>query len=184
MAEADPTGGPKGAWGLLSYKLPVLCQQLKDALCDQPRLTVWQTMQPLSDKVSSRFVPSYASALVTSKTNSYALCNKSLSYKLLVSCQQAMDALCDQPKGWSTNRTVTVWQTMEVLSDKLTSRCVTSYLSALVTSKTNSCATSRALTSCRCVVSKSWTRYVTNQRAEPQTEQSLCDKLCRYYLTN
>ena len=38
-------------------------------------------------------------------------------------------------KGWGTNRTVTVWQTMQVLSDKLTSRCVTSYLSALVVSK-------------------------------------------------
>ena len=66
---------------------------------------------------------------------------------------------------WGTNRTVTVWQTMEVLSDKLTSRCVTSYLCALVTSKTNSYATSRSLTSCSCLVSKSWTRSVINQRA-------------------
>ena len=65
---------------------------------------------------------------------------------------------------WGTNRTVTVWQTMQVLSDKLTRR-VTSYLSALVTSKTNSYATSRSITSCSCVVSKFWTRYVINQRA-------------------
>ena len=99
-------------------------------------------------------------------------------------CQQVKDALCHQPKGWSTNRTVSVWQTIQVQSDKLTSRCVTSYLSALVASKTNSYASSRSLTSCSCVVSKSWTRCVTNQRAEAQTEQSLCDKLPRYYLTN
>ena len=54
---------------------------------------------------------------------------------------------------------------MQPLSDKLTSHCVTSYPSALVTSKTDSYATSRSLTSCRCVVSKSRTRYLTNQRA-------------------
>ena len=71
----------------------------------------------------------------------------------------------NQRKGWSTNRTVTLWQTMEVLSDKLTSGCLTSYLSALVTGKTNSCATSSFITSCRCVVSNSWTCYVISQRA-------------------
>ena len=54
-------------------------------------------------------------------------------------------------------------KTMQVLSDKLTSRCVTSYLSALVTSKKDPCATSRFITSCRCVVSKPRTRYVTNR---------------------
>ena len=69
---------------------------------------------------------------------------------------------CDPTlKIWSQNlkpnRTVTVWQTMQVLSDNLTSRCVTSYLSALVTSITNSCATNRFITSCSCVVGKSWT---------------------------
>ena len=76
-----------------------------------------------------------------------------------------MDALYDQPKGWSTNRKVSLWQTMQVLSDKLASGCVTSYLCALVTSKTNSYATSRYISSCSCLVSKSWTRYVINQRA-------------------
>ena len=168
---------------------------------------------------------------------------------------------------WGTNRTVTVWQTMQPLSDKLTSRCVTSYPSAFARTKTVSCMTSDSLTSCRCAVSKSRRRSVTNQRAtawqamgwlrhkqnshcvtnqadtisqtnyslwhklsvrigdkqnkllcnkslsyklllrcqkvldalcdqpkgdcvisygmtEAQTEQSLCDKLCRYYLTN
>ena len=153
-----------------SYKLQLLCQQVKDALCHQPKgwstnrtVTVWQTMQVLSDKLTSRCVTSYLSALVTSETNSYA--TSRFNYKLQLRCQQVLDALCHQPKGWSTNRTVTVWQTIQVLSDKLTSRCVTSYLSALVTSKTNSYATSRSLTSCSCVVSKSWTRYVINQRA-------------------
>ena len=115
---------------------------------------------------------------------------------------------------WGTNRTVTVWQTMQVLSDKLSSRCVTSYLSASVTSKTDSYATNRSFSSCCCVVSKSrtWNKHKLSvrtslcnkslyyklqvrcqqvkdalcdqQRAEAQTEQSLCDKLCRYYLTN
>ena len=65
---------------------------------------------------------------------------------------------------WGTNRTVTVWQNMQVLSDKLTSRCVTSYLSSLVTSKTDSYATNRSFSSCRCVVSKPRSRYMTNQQ--------------------
>ena len=89
---------------------------------------------------------SYLSALVTSKTNSYA--TSRFSYKLQVRCQQVKDALCHQPKGWSTNRTVTVRQTMQPLSDKLTSKCVTSYPSALVTSKTTTadCVTSYGMT--------------------------------------
>ena len=138
-------------------------------------------MQVLSDKLTSRCVTSYLSALVASK--------KTLMQQ--VALLQAAGALSASQgrvvwptKGWGTNRTVTVWQTMQVLSDKLSSRCMTSYLSALVTSKTDSYATNRSLSSCCCVVSKSRTRYVTNQRAEAQTEQSLCDKLCRYYLTN
>ena len=120
----------------------------KDALCHQPKswstnrtVTVWQTMQVLSDKLTSHCVTSYLSALVISKTNSYA--TSRFNYKLQLRYQQVLDALSHQPKGWSTNRAVTVWQTMQVLSDKLTSHCVTSYLSALVTSKTNSYATSR-----------------------------------------
>ena len=87
---------------------------------------------------------------------------------------------------WGTNRTVTVWQTMQLLSDKLTSRCVASYPCALVTSKTYSYATNRSLTSCRCVVSKPRTRwlrhkpnshFVTNYAATIwQTNYSVCDK--------
>ena len=119
-------------------------------------ITVWQTI-----------------ALVTTKTN---LCN--LQQVALLQAAVALSAslgrVMSSTKGqlrhklwddWGTNRTVTVWQTVQVLSDKLTRRCVTSYLSAMVTSKTNSYATSRSITSCSCVVSKSWTRYVINQRA-------------------
>ena len=68
-----------------------------------------------------------------------------------------------------TNRTLTVWQTMEPLSDKLTSRCVTSSPSALVTSNTYSYAR----------------QTVTNYgMTEAQTELSPCDKLCSHYGTN
>ena len=149
----------------LFFKLPLRCQ-LRDKLWDDwgtnRTVTVWQTMQPLSDKQTSRCVTSYPSALVTSKTDSYATSRFITSCRCAVS-KSRRQAFCDQPKGWSTNRTVTVWQTMQVLSDKLTSRCVTSYLSALVTSKKDPCATSRFITSCRCVVSKPRTRYVTNR---------------------
>ena len=134
------------------------CQRVLDALCHQPKgwttnqtVTVWQTFQVQSDKLSSRCVTSYLSALVTSKTN------------LQLRCQQVLDALCHQPKSWSTNGTVTMWQTTEILCDKLTNRFVTSFLTVFVTSKTGSYATNRFITSCSCVVSESWTRYVTNQ---------------------
>ena len=164
----------------LFFKLPLRCQQVLDALCDQPKgdcvtsygMTEAQTEQSLCDKlcshyltnklVTSRCVTSYPSALVTSKADSYATSRFITSCRCAVS-KSRRQAFCDQPKGWSTNRTVTVWQTMQVLSDKLTSRCVTSYLSALVTSKKDPYATSRFITSCRCVVSKPRTRYVTNR---------------------
>ena len=168
--------------------------RLRDKLWDDwgtnRTVTVWQTRQVLSDKLSSRCVTSYLSALVTSKTNSYATSLLQAAVALSASLGRVMwptkgrlrDKLWDD---WGTNRTVTVWQTIQVLSDKLSSRCVTSYLSALVTSKKDpTYATTRFIASCRCVVSKSRTRYATNQRAEAQTEQSLCDKLSRFYLTN
>ena len=154
-------------------------------------VTVWQTMEVLSDKLTSRCVTSYLCALVTSKTNSYA--TSRFNYKLQLRCQQVLDALSHQPKGSSTNRTVTVWQTMQVLSDKLSSHCGTSYLSALVTSKTNSYATSRfnynlqlrcqQVLDALCHQPKG--NCVTSYgMSEAQTEQSLCDKLWSYFLTN
>ena len=148
-------------------------------------------MQPLWHKLTSHCVTSYPSALVTSKTDSYATSRSLTSCRCVVSKSRTryVEKLWDD---WGTNRTVNVWQTMQPLSDKLTSHCVTSYPSALVTSKTDSYATSRSLTSCRCVVSKSRTRYLTNQRATAwqamgwlrhkqntvwQTMQLLSDKL-------
>ena len=104
-------------------------------------VTVWQTMQVLSDKLSSRCVTKLSVRIGDKQKRPY-LCNNSLYCKLQVRCQQVKDALCHQPKGWSTNRTVTVWQTRQTLSHKLITHCVTSYLSTLVTSKTNSYATS------------------------------------------
>ena len=38
--QSKSTHGPKGARGLLSYKLPMFCQQVEDVLSDQPRVTV------------------------------------------------------------------------------------------------------------------------------------------------
>ena len=135
---------------------------------------VWQNMQVLSDKLTSRCVTSYLSSLVTSKTETLMQ-----QIALITSCRCVVSkskvALYDQPTAdcvtklkddWGTNRTVTVWQTMQPLSDKLTSRCVTSYPSAFARTKTVSCMQQvDSLTSCRCAVSKSRRRSVTNQRA-------------------
>ena len=85
----------------LSYKLQLRCQQVLDALCDQPKGkqnshcvtnyagTTWQTKQSLCDKLSVR---------IGDKQNRL-LCKKSLYYQLQVRCQQVKDALCHQPKG-------------------------------------------------------------------------------------
>ena len=156
-------------------------------------VTVWQTMEVLSDKLTSRCVTSYLCALVTSKTNSYATSRSLTSCSCLVSKSWTRSVMNQRAllrhklwDVWGTNRTVTVWQTMEVLSDKLTSHCGTSYLSALVTSKTNSYATSRfnyklqlpcqQVLDALCHQPKG--NCVTSYgMTEAQTEQSLCDKL-------
>ena len=68
-----------------------------------------------------------------------------------------------------TNRTFTVWQTMEPLSDKLTSRCATSSPSALVTSNTYSYAR-------QTVTSYGMT--------EAQTEHSVTNYAATFWQTN
>ena len=117
-------------------------------------------MQVLSDKLTSRCVRSYLPALVTSKT-AFAL-SASQGRVMWPTNSRLRDKLWDD---WGTNRTGTLWQTMQPLSDKLTSRCVTSYPSAFARTKTVSCITSDSLTSCRCAVCSSRRRSVTNQRA-------------------
>ena len=162
-------------------------------------VTVWQTMEVLSDKLTRRCVTSYLSQWWQAKQT---LMQQVALLQAAVALSASLGRVMSSTKGqlrhklwdvWGTNRTVTVWQTMEVLSDKLTRRCATSYLSAMVTSKTNSYATSRFITSCSCLVSKSWHALCHQPKGncvtsygmtEAQTEQSLCDKLCRYYPTN
>ena len=153
-------------------------------------ITVWQTMQVLSDKLTRRCVTSYLSAMVTSKTNSYA------TSRSITSCS------CFVSKSWTRyviNQRATASQAMGCLRHKQNSHCVTNYggtiRQTIVAVWQAICAQwwqakqtlmqqVALITSCSCVVSKSWTHYLTNRRAQAQTEQSLCDKLCRYYLTN
>ena len=194
----------------LYYKLQLPCQQVLDALCHQPKgwstnrkVSLWQTMQD-DWSAQTELVAVWQAICAHWWQAKQTLCN--LQQVALLQAAVALSAslgrVMSSTKGqlrhklwddWGTNRTVTVWQTVQVLSDKLTRRCVTSYLSAMVTSKTNSYATSRfnyklqlpcqQVLDALCHQPKG--NCVTSYgMTEAQTEQSLCDKLWRYYPTN
>ena len=80
-------------------------------------------MQVLSDKLTS--LCGKLSARIGDKQNKL-LCSKFLSYKLHLRCQQAKDALCDQPTAdCVTSYGMTEAQTEQALCDKLCSHYLT-----------------------------------------------------------
>ena len=161
---------------VMSWTKGQLRHKLWDVWGTNRTVTVWQAMEVLSDKLTICAHWWQAKQTLMQQVallQAAVVLSASLGRVMSSTKGQLRHKLWDD---WGTNRTVTVWQTI-----------------ALVTSKTNSYATSRSnyklqlpcqqVLDALCHQPKG--NCVTSYgMTEAQTEQSLCDKLWRYYPTN